>query len=508
MFEINVYKLNEVLFQIDCDTGIKTELYRYLKAKVPGSEHSQKYKLHIWDGLVSFFDTRTQTFPIGLYPYFKKFCEEYGYKYTFQFPLDNFRNDLSDEYLKTFYDEIFSATHIRPRDYQHESIKIALNKKRGVIVSATASGKTSLLYSMIRFFLQEGRNVLLVVPNIQLVEQTYTEFYKEYGWRDVDKYVSKMHNKTTPDFKKPVLISTFQSLAKKERSFFEKYGALIVDETHQAKNLSIKTVAMNCVNADYRIGVTGTMPKDLCSLYTITGYLGPILKEVKTKELQDQGYLAKIRIRNIILKYPIEFIKENRRLEYQDEKKAIYGYPQRNKVLNLIFNNIPDGQNSLILLENLWHLDEVKKYIEDNFDDKYSLFIIHGKIEPEVREKLRQAMETEKNIILLATFGTFSTGVSVKNIENVILYSSSRSEIRILQSIGRGLRLKDGKTHVTLWDIIDSMCYKTKSGNMVKNHLFLHWEGDENQEKSGRIDYYISQKFEYKTLEKKVEELG
>lgn len=504
MIEIKIYKLNEVFFQIDCEPGVKIELYRYLKAKVPNSEHSPKFKMRLWDGYVSFFDTRTQTLPIGLYPYLKKFCEEYGYKYTFEFPVDGFKNDLTDEYLESFYKEIFSGSKIKPRDYQHESIKIALNKKRGVIVSATASGKSVLIYSMIRFFLQERRRVLLVVPSIQLVEQMYTEFSKEYGWGQTEKYVAKLYNKTDPDFRKPVLVSTFQSLAKRDPSFFEGYGAIIVDETHQAKNMSIKTIATNCINADYRIGVTGTMTKDKCSHFTITGYLGPILKEVNTKELQDQGFLAKIRIRNIILKYPLEFIKDNRRLEYQDEKKAIYGYTPRNKILNLIFSNIPNGQNTLILLENLWHLDEVRKYIEENFDDKYQLFIIHGKVEPETREKLRLWMEKESNIILLATFGTFSTGVSVRNIENIILYSSSRSEIRILQSIGRGLRLRAGKTHVTLWDVVDSLCYKTKNGNTVKNHLFSHWEGDENQNKTGRIDYYISQKFEFKTLEKNI----
>lgn len=512
MNDIIIHKINEVFFQLECEDSTAIELSNFLKCFAPNYKYHPRFKLHIWDGRVTFFDSRTRLLPIGLYPYISKFCKKNNYTYSFEFDSKKFRNNLTDEFLEKFYLEIFSGTKFTLRDYQKELIEVALKNKRGILLSATSSGKSITIYAMIRFFLMQNKRVILIVPNIQLVNQMYSDFAEysqrntngDYPWKDVDNYVAKLYNGMDPDLNKPVLISTFQSLAKKDLNFFETCGAVIVDETHRTKTVSIKNILKNCINADYRIGVTGTMTSDLCELYTITGYLGPILKEIKVKELQEQGFLADIKIKNIVLKYPIEFIKDNRRLEYDDEKKAIYNNPDRNKILNLIFSNIPDEQNTLILLENLWHLDFVKEHIEKTFSEKYELLVIHGKIDPEDREAFRQIMESKKNIILLATYGTLSTGVSIKNIKNIVFFASSRGQIRVLQSIGRGLRMKEGKTFVTLWDVVDSLCYKTKSGNLVRNHLFKHWEGDKDRDKLGRLDYYNAQKFEYKTLEKNI----
>jgi Kyanoviridae DNA helicase len=504
---IKIHKLNEVHYQIECDEQIAYELYSYFEMFVPGYTHSPKYKLKCWSGKISFFHITYRTLPIGLFSFFQDFCKENNYTYEFQFKKEEL--SISDEELEIFYKDIFKDSKFYPRDYQKDLIKLGLNNKRGLLISSTSSGKSLTLYCLIRWILREKKKVVLVVPSIMLVNQMYGDF-ADYGWTDIDKYVSKLYGGETPDYKKPVLISTFQSLKMKSDSLFEKYGAILVDEVQFQKTDSLQRISRKCINADYRLGLTGTLDKsEKCDLFNIFGYLGTILKTITTQELTEKGWLTKAYIRNLIVNYSPKFIKENKNLEYEDEKKLIYSNPDRNKVLNFIYKTIPDGQNSLILLNEIEHLKSVKTYIEQSLDKKFKLIVIHGQVKPEKREELKIFMESNTNVILLASFGTLSTGINIKSIGNIILFSSSRSEIRVLQSIGRGLRLLQGKTRIVIWDIIDSLRYKTIHGNTVENNLYKHWAGSDGYfgVKKGRLSYYKEQKFEYKILEKDLDTL-
>jgi superfamily II DNA or RNA helicase len=229
------------------------------------------------------------------------------------------------------------------------------------------------------------------------------------------------------------------------------------------------------------------MPKELSDKYNIQGMLGPVIFNLKSKELIDSGKLAQIKVVNTFLNYPEDIKKLGRSRNYHEEIKLIETTPERNYIFKYIFDNISDGENSIILVDRLEHLDSITEYIEKEIDDKYSLYVINGSVKPEDRERIRKTIDSEKNVILVATYGTVSTGINIKRIHNVVLASSSKSEIRILQSIGRGLRTHDDKSGVIIWDIIDDFSYETRNGNKKKNHTYGHWEE--------RYKYYNEQEF-------------
>lgn len=251
---------------------------------------------------------------------------------------------------------------------------------------------------------------------------------------------------------------------------------MLVANCHNTKSQSIQTVMKKCKSADYRLGFTGTLPTEKADDYNIKSVLGPVIFELKSKTLIDRGILSQIYIANLILKYPTNIIDEQNGRIYGEEVKFIESYPGRNKALQFVFNHVSDKHNTLILCGHIEHLGTIHDYLKTTLSEKYIIHVIHGKIEAEERENIRRLMEKDENVVLLATYGTVSTGINIKRIHNVIFASSSKSKIRVLQSIGRGLRTHESKDHVVIWDLIDDMTKTTKLGNVKKNYMVQHWE--------------------------------
>ena len=266
---------------------------------------------------------------------------------------------------------------------------------------------------------------------------------------------------------------------------------LVVSNCHQAKSMSIQTIAKKCLNAEYRIGLTGTLPTVDADNYNIHGYLGPTIFKQKTKDLQDLGILSNISIVNLLLKYPEDMIEKNKNRPYTEEIETITTYSERNKVFDFIFNKIDDKQNSIILCHKIDHLKAIEEYLIENLPDKYSVYIVYGDIKPTERENIRKLMDVEENVILLGTYATLSTGINIRRIHHVIFASSYKSKIKILQSIGRGLRTHDSKEKMVLWDLVDDLRWTTRNNTMGKNHVFKHFEE--------RLKYYDEQEFKYFT---------
>lgn len=487
MEELIVEKINNVDLRVKCDMGQKMELKAFSSFYAPAYQYHPKFKMRIWDGKVSYFDVRNNTLPIGLLPELFKFAKKFNYNIKLDFDINELKpEEVSDSFLEEFYAKLFESTEIKPRDYQHAAIKSALNNRRGVIQAATGAGKSLIIYSLIRFLMAEGKKVILVVPSVSLVNQMYSDFV-DYGWLKAYEYVEKLYSGEKPTFGKEVLITTYQSLMKRPPAFFEKYEAIINDEAHSVKSVELQKIAKKCINAETRIGLTGTMPKELSDKYNIQGMLGPVIYNVKSKTLIDKGHLSKIKVVNTFLQYPEAIKQLGKRRSYHDEIRLIEETPERNNIFKYLFTKIPDGQNSIILADRLEHIDSIAKYIEENVDDKYTLYVINGSVKPTDRELIRKKIETEKNIILVATYGTVSTGINIKRIHNVILASSSKSEIRVLQSIGRGLRTHANKEGVIIFDLIDDFSYENKNGNLTKNHVYKHWDE--------RYKYYKEQEF-------------
>lgn len=474
---IKIRKVNEVYFQISYDDyGTALELKEFFSCYISNYKFHPKVKAKVWDGKVSFYNRNNDTLPIGLLPKLIKFCKKYSYEYKFEFDPKTMFNDIKLEEVEKYCNELTKELDFNHYDYQIDAIHKALQNKRGVLLSATGSGKSIIQYAIVRKILGEGKRTLIIVPNVSLVEQLYSNFKYDYKWHEIADYVTKMHADAKPDLSLPILISTWQSLQTKPLEFFVDYDSLMVDETHGAKGMAIKTICEKCVHCEYRIGLTGTLPKDESDVNTIFGYLGPVIFKQGAKELIDRGVLSNLNIMNVMLKYPQDIITKYKYRPYNEELDLTINYPDRNKSFDFIFEHIKKGQNTLILCNFIEHLERIEEYLLDNLSDEYEVCIIHGNIKASERESIRQMMEHGENIVLVSTFGTMSTGVNVKRIHHVVFASSSKSPIRTLQSIGRGLRLHESKDKLVLWDIVDDLTFKTRTGNIGKNHLYKHYE--------------------------------
>lgn len=495
MDTILVEKYDEVYFKLHCNIEQNMELKSFFSCYAPNFKYHPKFKARIWNGKISFYNVREQLLPIGLINEFKEFLKKYQYKVKLLFDPQELINDLSLEQINDFYEAVFRDSKFFPRDYQHKAIYTSLKKKRGVIESPTGSGKSLIIYSIIRFILgvTEGK-ILLVVPSISLTNQMFNDFV-EYGWYDAYDYSSILYSGSKKyDKNKRILISTWQSIHKKRQEFFEDFDCVIVDETQSAKSNSLKSILQKCVNADYRFGLTGTLPTEQADINNIYGYIGPKIFTLKSGELIDKGVLSNIKIVNMLIQYSESDKKLNRKRTFAEESRAISENKDRNKVLKYIIKNINNKDNVLVLCEKIEHLKSIKEYIDGNFSETHEIFMIYGNTNVEEREKIRKYMNENKSVILVASYGTSAVGINIRRIHHIIFASSYKSKIKVLQSIGRGLRKHKEKSKLILWDLIDDMTWVKRTGTIGKNYVYQHFEE--------RLKYYKEQGFKF--ISKKV----
>ena len=486
MERINVRKYSEVFLQADLDRSQYNELKPLLTFKAKDYKFSPRFKAGLWTGEISFLD-KNGLFPIGLLSKFLKFCENYSYEPVLDFKVSEFGEKVSEELLQKFLEIVFPpTTNIFPYDHQIEAIQKAILFGRGVLNLATSSGKSLIIYSLVRYLIAKNKKIILIVPSISLVEQLYSDFKNDYGWNQVLDHVCLNYGGKILDLSKNVLITTWQSVYKNDERFFEKYDALIVDEAHQMQGKSISEIGKKCSKAKFRIGLTGSMPDNEADFNTVIGYLGPVIHKVMSKELIDKGIISQIKIKNLILRYPSSMCCA--RSSYQKEVDDINSYANRNLALDHIIKNAKETDNILILVTKIEHLRNIKIYLEKKFPGKV-VHEIYGKTEADVRENIRKGLENESGSILVASYGTFSTGVSVKKLHHIVLFSSYKSQIKILQSIGRGLRKHESKEFVTIHDVVDKMCF-SDGRKTYNNFCYKHW-------KDNRLGYYREQEFDY-----------
>lgn len=493
---IEIYKKDEVYLQLDVDVEQCAEINSFFAYYVKNYMYAPRYKSRQWNGKAYLFDVKNRTLPIGLAQDLITFCKQFNYNYNININKNDILNNITDEEFLSFYKEIFKDSKFYPRDYQAEAIKQSLTKKRGIIEIGTGGGKSIILYCIIRYLLNTNKKILLIVPNISLVQQMFTDF-KEYNETfDIEKYTSRLYaDKSNYDEEKPILISTWQSLYKKPQSFFEKFNGVICDEVHLAAGLSIKTILSRCINAEYRIGCSGTIPEDMCLKQTIFGYIGQLIHQTKSKELIDEGVLSDIKIVNLFLKYPYEIVNANKYKKYEVETDNIINYQNRNIAFKYIIENVNKSDNILVLVKEIEHLKQIEKYIKENFPDRL-VCEIYGETKVDDRENIRKSINNNSGIILVASYGTVSTGVNIVELNHIILGTSYRSKIKILQAIGRGLRKSETKKKMIAWDLVDDLRWTTKTGNIWKNHSFNQWEE--------RLQNYKDQKFDYVNRELKI----
>lgn len=494
---------DNVFLELETTQHQALELSDYFSHYVKNYRFMPKFKFGQWDGKIRFYNRALRQLPIGLLPELLKFCDRYSYVPEFkQNVQDLYTNTISendlDEFLKTI------PLKYTPRDYQVEAFKKLIKNNRGVVQLNTGLGKSLVIYMLVHWLKQFG-DVLIIVPSINLVTQLYNDF-ADYGYENIDSEVSKVYGLSKDTGLKKVVISTWQSQYTKSPDQFTRYNSFIIDETHTCRNTSgtskttkknnekpttgaVKEIATMCYNARYRFGLTGTLSDDKCDMMTLRGYIGEVLMETRSSEYIEKGVLSKIKIVNLFCKYPEEICRTIRKakVQYQDELDYTLGYAKRNDALDFILKCVRPEENVLLLVTKIEkQLKPLEQYIRQKYPNK-KLRIIYGKTEGEEREQIRQAMENDSGTILLASYGTLSTGVNIKKIHHIIFYSSYKSKIKVLQSIGRGLRTHSEKEMLITWDVVDDI----RVGKF-RNNIFKQWEE--------RIKYYQEQGF--KTINK------
>ena len=483
---MNLEKLNEVLYRVSGPYNELSLLKKELSFMVPGAQFSQAYKSNSWNGKISLMDGRNRTVPAGLYNAIYRICKNNDFELRVD---DGVKKDLTPDPLpdtKALIEAI--KLPFEPRDYQIEQFETAVSKRKGVICSPTGSGKSLVIYMFIRWCLENiPGKIILIVPGVSLVEQMWSDF-KSYGWDKIEDDTERLYSGMEPTFQKRLLITTYQSVMRNDKEFFEGYSVLINDEAHSVKSAMLSKIAKMCTNAHYRIGFTATVPNEPLDYMNIFGVLGWRIYNLKAFELIDKGYLSEIKVVNLFLEYGEAFRKRVINRSYQEEVHVLESSTERLGGFAYILDHLPDTQNTLILVNHIEHLEMMEKWLNEKYAAKYKIHVIQGSTDPLAREGIRQGMENEKGSVLLATYGTMSTGINIKRIHNIVFGASSKSPIRVLQSIGRGLRLHETKSKLILWDIVDNLSYKTKRGNQKLNYMMKHW--------NERLNIYTEQNFE------------
>ena len=478
MSHLIISKKNEVFLQVQAEPHVYYELADQFTFDVPGAKFSPAYKKKFWDGKIRLFSTQTGQIYVGLLDRVVQFCKDHGYSYEFvnskHYGLPFEVNEgISKEGVKDYMNAI--CKH-KPRDYQIDGVYDALRHNRKLLISPTASGKSLMIYSIVRYYVERKQNTLIVVPTTSLVEQMYKDF-ADYGW-DVGSYCHKIYAGKERETNSQVIITTWQSIYKLPRKYFERFSVVVGDEAHQFKSKSLISIMTKLGNAKYRYGFTGTLDGTQTHKWVLEGLFGPSYKIIKTDELMKKGHVATLDINVLLLKHP-----PNKFETFEDEIQYIITHSRRN---NFIRNLALDLKgNTLILFARVeGHGEPLYNLINNNSIIDRHVFFVHGGVATEDREKIREITESENNAIIVASYGTFSTGINIKNLHNIIFASPSKSRIRNLQSIGRVLRKGSNKTKATLYDIADDISYKSKR-NYTLNHLIE------------RIKVYNEEKFNY-----------
>jgi len=464
MSHLIIGKKNEVYLEVKAEPHVYYELADQFTFDVPGAKFMPQFRNRHWDGKIRLFNTQTGEIYVGLLDKIISFCENHEYSYEFvnnKFYGTPFEtNDyISMEGVK---DYMTAISKYAPRDYQIEGVYDALKHNRRLLISPTASGKSLMIYSVVRYYVEKQQNILIVVPTTSLVEQMYKDF-ADYGW-DVGSFCHKIYAGKERETNSQVIITTWQSIYKLPRKYFSRFNVVVGDEAHQFKSKSLISIMSKLSDAKYRFGFTGTLDGTQTHKWVLEGLFGPSYKIIRTKELMAKGHVAKLDINILLLKHPPHKFEN-----FEEEIQYIINHDKRNNLIKELTLTLKG--NTLVLFARVeGHGQPLYELINSSTTEDRNVFFIHGGVDTEDREKVREITEKEDNAIIVASYGTFSTGINIKNLHNVIFASPSKSRIRNLQSIGRVLRKGNNKTKATLYDIADDISYKSRK-NYTLNHL-------------------------------------
>ena len=483
--DLLIRKKNEVYLKVEAEPHLHKEAAEYFSFEVESAKYMQrKNRYRGWDGKVHLYSPATGEIYCGLVSYFTEWAKERGYQYefkqheTFGHPVEE--NDLiTPEGVVGFVKGL--RLPVKVRDYQYQAIYECLKYNRRLLLSPTASGKSLMVYSLVRYHVNLNRKILIVVPTTSLVEQMYKDF-EEYGWM-ASKYCHKIYSGQEKDTKADCIITTWQSVYKQPRKWFERFDVVIGDEAHQFKAKSLTTIMHKLHGCKYRIGFTGTLDGANVNQLVLEGVFGRCSQVIKTHNLMKQGHVSNLSVKVLVLKHQEQIFEG-----YQDEMNYLCEHETRNKFIR---NLACDLKGNTLVLFNYVEKHGLPLYEMINSHTDKPVHLVYGGVDVDDREEIRRLVENEDNSIIVASYGTFSTGINIKRLHNLVFASPSKSRVRNLQSIGRVLRQNRGKEIATLYDIADDIT-RDNGKNYTLLHLFE------------RLKIYKEEKFNYEIIEVKI----
>ena len=468
-----------------CEPSVRAELSEYFSFFAPGYKFMPAFKRKFWDGKIRLFNSMTCELNVGLYAKLCKFAADRHYHIKLAaspYGLPNDSNKVNHQKLVKQLDSY--NIPFEPRDYQYEAITHGIERKRAVLISPTGSGKSLIIYLLMRWFLDQNdeKSVLIVVPTTALVEQMYKDF-ESYGF-DSEGEVHKIYSGKDKHTKKRIVVTTWQSVYRLDKDWFDAFGCVFGDECHLFKAKSLATLMNKCTEAEYRFGTSGTLDGSQVNKLVLEGLFGPVKRVAWTRDLQDKGALANLHIDMLLLHYDDKEKDKVKDMAYHEEIEYLVTHEARNRLIRNLA--LTQTGNTLILFTYVEkHGEVLNKMIREKSDQVY---YVHGATDVSDREAVRGIVEKSNGAIIVASVGVFSTGISINNLHNIIFASPSKSQIRVLQSIGRGLRKADNGQDTKLIDIADNLQLGGKANFTLKHS-------------AARMKIYDKEQFDYKIHE-------
>ena len=485
MMDLKIAKKNEVYLKVEAPDHVKYELADFFTFEVESAKFMQKTKRYRgWDGKIRLFSPSTGELYCGLVDYLTDWAKKNKYEYEieeneFYGSPDDINDLITPEGVAGFVKSLHLP--VKVRDYQYQAIYECLRYNRRLLLSPTASGKSLMIYALVRYHVNIKRNVLIVVPTTSLVEQMYKDF-ESYGWK-ASSYCHRIYAGQEKYTNHEVVITTWQSIYKEPKKWFDRFDCVIGDEAHQFKAKSLSTLMSKLHDCKYRVGFTGTLDGANVNQLVLEGLFGRCSQVTRTNKLMQQGHVAKLKVKVILLKHEEKLFEG-----YQDEIDYLVEHSGRNKFIK---NLAKDCKGNTLILFNYVDRHGIPLFNLINSDTDQPVYLVHGGVDTDDREDIRQLTETSDNAIIVASYGTFSTGINIRNLHNVIFASPSKSRIRNLQSIGRVLRKGDNKSKALLYDIADDIS-TDRGNNYTLNHLME------------RVKVYNEEKFDYEIIDLKL----
>ena len=473
MDKIELRRHDEVYNRVVCDPGVALEVSDYFTFDVPGAKFMPTYKNKVWDGKIRIFNAMSSLLYCGLTEQLEAFCKSRNYE------LDTSDLENDAEFSMKEAEEFVAklAPKHQPRDYQMDAFVHSVRKRRQLLLSPTASGKSLIIYLLTCYY---ASKTLIIVPTISLVHQMTSDF-EDYGFPK--NAVHKIMSGQEKDSDRMVYISTWQSIYKMPKSWFNQFNVIVGDEAHNFKSKSLVKIMTNMTSIKYKFGFTGTLDGTQTHKLILEGLFGPVRRVTTTSKLIEQKHLADFKIKVLVLNYSDQVKQLNAKNDYKAEMDLIVASEARNRFLKNLVLSLKG--NTILLFQ---YVEKHGKVLYDMIQKEAigrNVYFISGDVDGESREEIRRIIEEQEDAVVVASYGTSSTGINIRNLHNVVFASPSKSRIRNLQSIGRGLRKSSTKTESVLYDVADDLSWKSK-----KNYTLLHLVE--------RIKVYNEEQFPYK----------